>query len=206
MHRSGTSFLARVLEKSGIFMGVVKDHNFEAMHFLSLNQQILWANQGDWHQPVEPAAATCPKLDSKTLYREHFKINGRLASLKLGFKKPLWGWKDPRNTFTLPCWLQIFPKAKVIYLERDKKQVINSLLQRNGQAGEVRVKELQSAAFAEELTEKYRVKGRSYAYQLGARFIALEYEKLTAADPASVSALSKFCGRDVAPALKVLTR
>ncbi len=32
-----------------------------------------------------------------------------------------WGWKDPRNTFTLPMWLSIFPKARVLHVLRNKE-------------------------------------------------------------------------------------
>jgi hypothetical protein len=41
-----------------------------------------------------------------------------------------WGWKDPRNTFTLPLWLDLFPDAKVIHIRRHGVDVANSLIRR----------------------------------------------------------------------------
>jgi hypothetical protein len=29
-----------------------------------------------------------------------------------------WGWKDPRNSLTLPFWLQVFPGARVLIVHR----------------------------------------------------------------------------------------
>ena len=26
-----------------------------------------------------------------------------------------WGWKDPRNSITLPLWLRLYPEAKIIF-------------------------------------------------------------------------------------------
>lgn len=38
-----------------------------------------------------------------------------------------WGWKDPRNTLTLPVWLDLFPKARVVHIYRHGVDVANSL-------------------------------------------------------------------------------
>jgi len=38
-----------------------------------------------------------------------------------------WGWKDPRNTYTLPIWLDLFPEAKVIHIYRHGVDVASSL-------------------------------------------------------------------------------
>jgi hypothetical protein len=42
-----------------------------------------------------------------------------------------WGWKDPRNTFTLPIWSEIFPNRKVIHVYRHGVDVSNSLKTKN---------------------------------------------------------------------------
>jgi hypothetical protein len=41
-----------------------------------------------------------------------------------------WGWKDPRNIFLLPLWLDIFPDAKIIHVFRNGVDVAYSLAQR----------------------------------------------------------------------------
>ena len=58
---------------------------------------------------------------------------GWLDYLRFGGLHPLskpWGWKDPRNTFTLSIWLDIFPNAKIIHLHRAGMDVALSLRRR----------------------------------------------------------------------------
>jgi hypothetical protein len=43
------------------------------------------------------------------------------------FDRP-WGWKDPQNVLTLPIWLRVFPKAKIVYIVRNGVAVANSLV------------------------------------------------------------------------------
>lgn len=193
MHRSGTSLLARLLEASGIFMGVVKDHNFEAMHFLSLNQQSIWSAGGDWHHPVVPDALHWKTMPAQVLYHEHFKVNDRLAKWQLAWRKPRWGWKDPRNTFTLPMWLSLFPQAKVLHLHREREAVVSSLQRRNQLMGEVFQKELREEAFCRQLWQKYVDQANSYAPQLPGRYLAVAYEKLRDKDPETIRKLEGFC-------------
>lgn len=38
-----------------------------------------------------------------------------------------WGWKDPKNTFTLPLWMELFPEAKVLHVKRHGVDVAYSL-------------------------------------------------------------------------------
>lgn len=183
MHRSGTSYVARLLEKSGIFMGVVKDHNFEAMHFLSLNQQVLWAAGATWHQPKVPERQFWKHPSAEALYQEHFKASTRRQKICLKARSSRWGWKEPRNTFTLPMWLRLFPQARVLHVVRDKEAVVKSLLARNQRRSEVRVETLQNEASAARLWEQYVATGRSYQPTLGPRYHEVAYEALMQEDP-----------------------
>ncbi len=202
MHRSGTSILAKVLEKSGIFMGVIKDPNFEAMHFLSINQQVLWKSGFNWYNPGVPEKQNWHPISNADLFQEHFRLNGRLAQWKQWLRNENWGWKDPRNIFTLPMWLNKFPKAKVIHLVRDPQAVVQSLQNRNRVPGEVQVKELESADFCLNLYEQYLHQGRSYQKILGDSYLELQYEKLKAHDEESIQRLNAFCKTSVDAALK----
>ena len=59
----------------------------------------------------------------------------------LGFKRFLqykdirnldfpWGWKDPRNTFTIDLWKEIFPDARILHIYRNPIDVAESLRKR----------------------------------------------------------------------------
>src|ERR1700712_4793512 len=119
MHRSGTSMLARLLEELGMFFGAVKDENNEALFFQDLNEWLL----GQWGGPGPKPAAFNQHFwrSAETVKWTELYIRNLLASPRAikflgaryavrgirGLDTP-WGWKDPRNTFTLPLWLRIF--------------------------------------------------------------------------------------------------
>lgn len=195
MHRSGTSLLAKVLEKAGIFMGVMKDHNYEAIHFLSLNQQTLWAAGGSWIDPVVPEPIYWKRLlNARQLYEEHFRLDTKPARFYHRLFPRPWGWKDPRNTFTLPMWLDLFPEARVLHITRDPQEVARSLQVRNHKKGEVFDERLNDLEFCLQLAEKYISQGRSYANQLGKNYCEVDYSALLSLDRQEIRRIEDFCG------------
>lgn len=197
MHRSGTSLVTKTLERAGIFMGVVKDHNYEAMHFLSLNQQTLWAAGARWLEPKVPEKIYWKTMPAKVLFHEHFRLSGRWQKLLYDLKPVAWGWKDPRNTFTLPMWLDLFPGAKVLHVTRNKEAVAESLKRRNQGKGEVFDERLNDIDFNLKLAEKYVSQGRSYQKILGERYHEISYEEITQRDEKALQQLEIFTGVQV---------
>ncbi len=139
MHRSGTTVLSRLLDLSGAFSGWLKDANNEAYFFIGLNEWILLQCGAAWDNP-EPidwllqseriadgiAAQLRRYLESPygALFSGHRYLRGRNPSL--GFPQA-WGWKDPRNSVTLPIWLRLFPDARIVNLTRHGVDVAASL-------------------------------------------------------------------------------
>jgi len=140
MHRSGTSLVCNVLERMGLFMGYEKDDNNEATFFLTINKELLKKMNSSWDCPpsreeisskqticVEHAAQSLRKKSEKAFWGPmHRSISGE----KRKTEKIRWGWKDPRNTFTLPIWREIFPQCKVIHVCRNPFDVAESLRKR----------------------------------------------------------------------------
>jgi len=140
MHRSGTSLMARLLEGLGIFMGSSLSIHHEAKYFLGLNIWILKQLNSNWDTP--------PNLNiiDVTLRRKIIDyLRQKMHSLSrigyIGFKNIFkykdirdidfpWGWKDPRNSFTIDFWLDFFPKAKIIHVYRNPIDVAVSLKKR----------------------------------------------------------------------------
>lgn len=139
MHRSGTSMLGRLLEKLGLFVGAHKDPNNEALFFQKLNEWFMAQCGARWDTPL----ATHYLWENEELLAStddyvRYLLSNPKAIQFLGLRRYLttggitrlnmpWGWKDPRNTFTLPMWLRIFPEAKVVYIERHGVDVAQSL-------------------------------------------------------------------------------
>ena len=143
MHRSGTSMLGRLLESLGLFAGTRQDENSEAIFFQQLNEWLMAQCGARWDVP----GATHYLWDNEELLNWiddylRYLLDSSRAIQFLGLRRYLttsgitqleipWGWKDPRNTFTLPMWLRIFPEAKVVYIERHGVDVAQSLLSRS---------------------------------------------------------------------------
>jgi hypothetical protein len=141
MARSGTTLLTDLLYRLGLFIGrkrIVVDQ--EAKYFVSVNDTLLKRVHGYWDNPA-PMRAFLKLEDavsSTVRCMEEDIRSPRIASF-LGWKqyvtyrsieafdKP-WGWKDPRNVFTLPLWLRLFPGAKIVYIIRNGIDVAESLL------------------------------------------------------------------------------
>lgn len=143
-HRSGTSLVTRLLESCGFFAGWWLESNEEARFFVRLNRMLLRKAGARWDYP-EPFRDFIDSDAAMNLYgqaisdvigsplaftylgpRRYFATRGRIARLSMP-----WGWKDPRNTFTLPFWLRLFPEAKVIEVRRHGVDVAASLSTRH---------------------------------------------------------------------------
>jgi GT2 family glycosyltransferase len=134
MHRSGTSMIAKALHLAGLFLGEEADlidptpdnpdGYWENARFVDVNDEILAALGGGWDSP--------PAVPRR--FEEDPRLRGlRQRAKKLGDEfrtKEPWGWKDPRNSLTVPLWLQLFPELKVVVCLRNPLAVALSLHQR----------------------------------------------------------------------------
>src|SRR5437867_8557509 len=112
MHRSGTSMLAKLLHLCGLSLGRPgdlmdpapdnPDGFWENRRFVAVNDELLEENGGAWDRP--PAGRIeWTTGRSRRLRDETEGIVGELADVEP------WGWKDPRNSLTLPFWLELVP-------------------------------------------------------------------------------------------------
>jgi GT2 family glycosyltransferase/glycosyltransferase involved in cell wall biosynthesis len=127
--------LAKLLHTCGLYLGTEKelmpaqadnpDGFWEHLGFVTLNEELLNELGGAWDLP--------PKAG------EHFK-HPRFAPLRMkaqllieGFDSAgTWGWKDPRNSLTLPFWQRLLPSLKTLIIVRNPLEVAYSMRERNG--------------------------------------------------------------------------
>jgi hypothetical protein len=142
MHRSGTGLLARKLHECGVFMGARRNAHEEASFFLRRNQRLFHLAHAHWDHP-EPFRflLESPEFRSQVVASLRTQVRSFKIVSYLGMKRFLglggltcvahsWGWKDPRNTYTLPIWLDVFPEARVIHICRNGIDVAYSLRKR----------------------------------------------------------------------------
>ncbi len=84
---------------------------WEHLGFVALNDELLNELGGAWDLPPRADENfTNPRLDP-------LRMKARL--LVEGFNSvSVWGWKDPRNSLTLPFWQDLLPGLKTLRTER----------------------------------------------------------------------------------------
>lgn len=241
MHRSGTSMITRLLDKLGLFMGKKVDKNHEALFFFDLNEWLLSICGATWDHP-EPIRSFLEDSEARALARKHVESLCKTPNLVryLGWRRYIttkgiqgldfpWGWKDPRNTFTLPFWLDLFPKAKVIHVERNGIDVAHSLqtrseklrkafssicgnvdrafwLQRRRREG-MRFMRCASLEDGYRLWELYVSESRRHVRTPGIQAMEIQYEDFLAEPKSYLKKLASFVGLEASDArLDELTR
>ena len=130
MHHSGTSILAEVLHRHGVFMQANMPHHESKFFTLEINDRMIMGGGDNWAQnPIMSVAEVMAKLD---------EVRGRIAQkaykkyLEAGYDgRSRWGFKDPRTCVTLPLYLEIFPNAQLLHIIRNENDVAASLAASN---------------------------------------------------------------------------
>jgi GT2 family glycosyltransferase/glycosyltransferase involved in cell wall biosynthesis len=127
--------VTRLLHGCGLYLGPKDalmppqadnpDGFWEHLGFVALNDELLNAVGGAWDLP--------PKTN-ENLSDERLDPLGMKARLLIeGFHSAqIWGWKDPRNSLTLPFWEDLLPGLKTLIIVRNPLEVAYSMRKRNG--------------------------------------------------------------------------
>jgi hypothetical protein len=224
MHRSGTRLLVEILDRLGVFMGADVQADSESVAFMLINESILHQCGAFWSEPMS-AHFTLAQPD----VAEQLATSAREALVaqldkyagpsgwhrEAGAKElPAFGWKDPRNTFTLPVWKHVFPNLRAIHIVRHGVDVAASLARRHAEALRAATGESVPSALtvirdhalgvlssrrgwtlAEALTmwEQYAEKARQESAALGERALEVRYEDLLTQPDRVIPAIAKFC-------------
>lgn len=150
MHRSGSSFTARLLQRLGMSLGPFEligaeksnpHGHFEAVPFVSLNRDLQFKALGFENDfSVDPVTLrrfleTGGEWPSEISISASQSQQGRQLIHQLVASGPVSGFKDPRTVLTWPFWrcvLQEFPGLRVVplFLIRSPHEIAMSLFQR----------------------------------------------------------------------------
>lgn len=225
MHRSGTRLLADILADLGVFMGADRQDDSESVTFMRINEAIFHQCAAFWTEPmpVHVMLAQPGELEriaglaTQTLRTEleHYAGRSSWRVEPAPEKTPSFGWKDPRNTFTLPIWRYVFPNLKAIHLIRHGVDAAASLARRHREhvlsaAGEpvpsplavfedhafgvLSTRRGWTIAESFAMWEQYVEKARLESAELGERAIEVRFETLLTEPERVVSRIARFCG------------
>jgi hypothetical protein len=224
MHRSGTRLLVEILDRLGVFMGADVQADSESVAFMLINEGILHQCGAFWSEPMsahfmlaEPDAAQQIAASAHDALAARFEQYAGPSGLHLGpSTKELrpFGWKDPRNTFTLPVWKCVFPNLRAIHIVRHGVDVAASLARRHAEALRAATGESVPSALtvirdhalgilssrrgwtlAEALTmwEQYVEKSRQESARLSERALEVRFEDLLLQPEKVIPAIAEFC-------------
>jgi hypothetical protein len=129
-----------MLEQLGLFWGIRKEENNESLFFYKINEWLLRQANASWDNPLnfnfvndEFVKRVLVVLESHLKGFRRYEYLGLKNFLKYKDIRNVafpWGWKDPRNTFTINIWKKIFPDAKLLHIYRNPIDVAASLRKR----------------------------------------------------------------------------
>ena len=224
MHRSGTRLLVEILDRLGVFMGADRQADSESVAFMLINEQLLQQCGAFWSEPMsahfllaQPAAASQLAASAREALGPQLEKYAGSSGWHLETSRnelPPFGWKDPRNTFTLPVWKQVFPNLRAIHIVRHGVDVAASLARRHAEALRAATGESVPPALTvirdhalgilssrrgwtlpEALTmwEQYVEKGRQESAALGERALEVRFEELLTEPEQVIPTIAKFC-------------
>lgn len=232
MHRSGTSMITRMLEGVGVFMGWRKQRDEEALFFFRLNEWVLECAQATWAMP-EPISDLLSNDDVRAIVVERIRMQiaspwivsylGLMNALRYRRMENLpmpYGWKDPRNVLTLPVWMEIFPRARVIHVSRHGVDIAESLrarefrqLERAGLRNKRDKRQFRhwfrplpvvmnspgvlSLDIGLRIWTEYMSRAQQHMVELGERGLEVKYESFLQEPAAELSRIAEFCGLSV---------
>jgi hypothetical protein len=173
MHNSGTTVLARVLHRNGVFMannsGQCESHFFTRF----INDRLLMGGG-------ETAWAQLPILDVDTIRQRQplaerlIRDYWRMDYIQWGYDgQSAWGFKDPRLCVLLPAYTDLFPQAKWVLIRRNIDDIAASLAHREKPGVGV----VPDRDFWRALAQAHLDRAIEYGAR-HAHFHALEYEEL----------------------------
>ena len=188
MHNSGTSIVAEIIHKSGVFLGANMSH-YES-HFFSLfvNDSMILGESNRWAQlPLMSVDEVMKYHDTVGVFLKEYWF---IDYVQWGYDgRSPWGFKDPRLCILLPLYLKIFPKAKVIHVQRNPEDVAASLTRRNKRGIGI----LNDYSHWLKLTTHYVSRAREYGHKADS-YYEISYEKFCNNPFNEFLNVANFCG------------
>jgi hypothetical protein len=114
---SGSRLLAALLAEGGVFMGAHRNASEDSLDVFGLVEHLVLR-----HYPDFAALWTGGAAAREAARRARACFDAHLEGHDRGSSRP-WGWKLCESAYALPVFAQLFPRARVIHLVRDGRDV-----------------------------------------------------------------------------------
>lgn len=135
MHRSGTSYLANLLNSFGVHIG--KDlvgpekgnprGHFEEKSLVEFHQKLIGARISEHRRAFDDGMLVQEAFDGNYTAEERAEARKIVEDLQ---QPGWWGWKEPRTCLFIDLWREILPDLRSIVVYRHPLEVHYSLLRR----------------------------------------------------------------------------
>src|SRR5436305_4147981 len=161
--------VTRLLHRCGLELGPESDLMppqadnpegfWEHLRFVALNDELLAALGGAWDLPPKPDESFTGQPLNPLRLKARLLIEGFAPA-------NVWGWKDPRNSLTLPFWQDLLPGLRTLIVVRNPLEVAHSMRERNGTSYSfaLRLWEIYNRRLVEVANEKDRLVTRYDAF------------------------------------------
>ncbi|MGH6971750.1 MAG: sulfotransferase family protein, partial [Caulobacteraceae bacterium] len=110
---SGSRLLVQALTRLGVFMGARLNDSEDSLDIFDLVRWLVMADAGDFERLLSGRE---PELRPRVLAALSAHLVGRPPAAA-------WGWKLPETANVLPLMRRLFPKARLVHLVRDGRDV-----------------------------------------------------------------------------------
>jgi glycosyltransferase involved in cell wall biosynthesis len=131
MHGGGTSLVTKMLRYCGMFVGADSGPKearkwHESDSIKEVNAKVLrdlWGNDVLQSKEIENHKKYRSTFDPDWFKKYTEQAKNAMESYwgNTGNRPDVWGFKDPRISITLPLWHEVFPDAKCVIIQRQKK-------------------------------------------------------------------------------------
>lgn len=126
MHHSGTSILAEILHRHGVFMHPTMPHYESKFFTRDINDRFIMGGGANWAN--NPPISVAEVMSKAEAVRARIDKHAYTKYCSAGYDgSSRWGFKDPRTCIVLPLYLELFPRAQLVHIIRDVDDVAASL-------------------------------------------------------------------------------
>jgi hypothetical protein len=172
MHHSGTSILAEILHRHGVFMHPTMPHYESKFFTRDINDRLIMGGGANWAN--NPPMSVADVMSKVPIVRARIDKHAYTKYCRAGYDgASRWGFKDPRTCIILPLYLELFPRAQLVHIIRNADDVAASLAASRKAAVGIEPNRAYWKALHQEYVDRAQAFGKTHPQYYELRYEAL---------------------------------